>query len=188
MTELNEIEAATNMRVHSCSCNDCQGMCRSTPCIGTPEDILRIINAGHIHKLELTKWGAGTIICGMPIILMVTPRQLDNGQCSFFTPDGLCELHEAGLKPTEGKLAHHDGQVLIDPKTVIGVQVAQRWVTGSPKVPSIVFTGMVKYLGGKDEKKTKPFTCSYYGIYGRIYKGRMGKVSRPCVFLQYIFC
>ena len=27
--------------------------------------------------------------------------------CTFLTPDGLCELHPLGLKPTEGRLSHH---------------------------------------------------------------------------------
>jgi hypothetical protein len=30
----------------------------------------------------------------------------DNGFCTFYH-DGLCELHDRGLKPTEGRLSHH---------------------------------------------------------------------------------
>lgn len=36
---------------------------------------------------------------------MVQAIQTQSG-CVFFK-DGLCELHESGLKPTEGKLSHH---------------------------------------------------------------------------------
>ena len=38
-------------------------------------------------------------------VLMVQARR-ENGYCTFFR-DGLCELHEAGLKPTEGRLSYH---------------------------------------------------------------------------------
>lgn len=30
-----------------------------------------------------------------------------DGECVFFH-DGKCDLHEIGLKPTEGKLSHHE--------------------------------------------------------------------------------
>lgn len=30
-----------------------------------------------------------------------------DSHCTFFTADGLCELHALGLKPTEGRLSHH---------------------------------------------------------------------------------
>ena len=37
---------------------------------------------------------------------MIQARQEENGYCTFFR-DGLCELHDLGLKPTEGRLSHH---------------------------------------------------------------------------------
>lgn len=38
------------------------------------------------------------------IIAMIQPTEKD-GWCAFRQPDGLCELHDRGLKPTEGVLA-----------------------------------------------------------------------------------
>jgi hypothetical protein len=35
---------------------------------------------------------------------MIQPAE-ENGWCVFRRPDGLCELHDRGLKPTEGVLA-----------------------------------------------------------------------------------
>lgn len=37
-------------------------------------------------------------------IAMIQPTEKD-GWCAFRRPDGLCELHDRGLKPTEGVLA-----------------------------------------------------------------------------------
>lgn len=37
-------------------------------------------------------------------IAMIQPTEKD-GWCAFRQPDGLCELHDRGLKPTEGVLA-----------------------------------------------------------------------------------
>lgn len=36
--------------------------------------------------------------------VMIQPTEKD-GWCAFRQPDGLCELHDRGLKPTEGVLA-----------------------------------------------------------------------------------
>lgn len=45
------------------------------------------------------------------------------GDCTFRTPDGLCALHDAGLKPTEGRLA------LCQNRTPNGLhgRIAQSW-------------------------------------------------------------
>ena len=39
-------------------------------------------------------------------IVMVQAVTTDKGWCVFYH-DGLCELHDKGLKPTEGRLSHH---------------------------------------------------------------------------------
>lgn len=62
-----------------CTCDKCKNMCE-VPCIGTPKDIEAIIDAGYADRLK-------------------------DGWCAFRQPDGLCELHDRGLKPTEGVLA-----------------------------------------------------------------------------------
>lgn len=67
-----------------CTCDKCKNMCK-VPCIGTPKDIEAIIDAGYADRLKETMWM--------------------DGWCAFRQPDGLCELHDRGLKPTEGVLA-----------------------------------------------------------------------------------
>lgn len=100
-----EISKRSGIISCECSCEKCRNMCR-TPCIGTPEDIEKLIAAGYGNRLEITFWGVG-VLAGVTdkIIKMIAPRQERNGWCTFRRPDGLCELHDKGLKPTEGRLA-----------------------------------------------------------------------------------
>lgn len=50
-----------------------------------------------------------------------------DGCCVFFH-DGKCELHESGLKPTEGKLSHHEVSVLgLRKEYNLTYQVAIEW-------------------------------------------------------------
>ena len=91
---------------HSCTCKSCQAMCKHCPCLGTPDDILKIIKAGFADKLEGTTWLAG-LKYGQGPIYMVQPLQNKNGRCAFLDKDDLCKLHNLGLKPIEGKLSSH---------------------------------------------------------------------------------
>jgi hypothetical protein len=85
------------------------------PCFGTPEDIEKIIEAGFGDRLCLED------NCGLTEgshLAILTPA-LKGGEskrspatpwseagCTFWK-HGKCELHNKGLKPTSGKLAHH---------------------------------------------------------------------------------
>lgn len=97
-----------------CSCEKCQNMCKKCPCLATPEEIDKIAAAGFADKLAHTEWAVG-LQFGMPLITMVQIRALpstDNqdgaqGQCPFYNEKGLCDLHDLGLKPMEGRLANH---------------------------------------------------------------------------------
>lgn len=68
------------------------------PCLGTPEDIKKIITAGFGNRLMQTNF------MNVPVIMPLLDSEKKS--CTFFT-NGLCELHDLGLKPTVGKLAHH---------------------------------------------------------------------------------
>ncbi len=110
-----------------CSCEKCQSQCR-TPCLGTPEDIIKIIEAGFADRLAPTAWAAGMImgVTDRPIE-MIQAIQEDNGYCTFFH-DGKCELHDLGLKPTEGKLSHHSIRIdNFDPKKSLSWLIAKEW-------------------------------------------------------------
>jgi hypothetical protein len=84
-------------------------MCKKQPCIGTPKDILKIIMAGHADKLAQSTWMVGLVSgeINRPI-KMVQPLALENGHCAFLDENDLCTLHDLDLKPTEGRLSHHD--------------------------------------------------------------------------------
>ena len=86
-----------------CTCDKCKNMCK-VPCIGTPKDIEAIIDAGYADRLKETMWMVGYLAVKEKPIAMIQPTEKD-GWCAFRQPDGLCELRDRGLKPTEGVLA-----------------------------------------------------------------------------------
>jgi hypothetical protein len=88
-----------------CSCDKCKSMCKNSPCLGTPADIQKIIDAGHKDRLKFSIWHDEKT--GNTPLPMIAPIKGAKG-CVFQNADDLCNLHEAGLKPTEGKIAMHD--------------------------------------------------------------------------------
>lgn len=76
--------------------------------MGTPSDIEKLKAAGYADRIYPTVWLAGIAmgIINFPIEMEQPLYDTARGCCTFFK-DGLCELHELGLKPTEGKLSHH---------------------------------------------------------------------------------
>ncbi len=100
-----KIMAISGATISECSCDKCKGLCR-TPCLGTPEDIAKLIEAGYGDRLAPSLWCVGMLtgLIKEPIKLMA-PVLEKNGWCTFRTQEGLCELHDKGLKPLEGKLA-----------------------------------------------------------------------------------
>lgn len=96
-TTFQKIMRKTGKKSISCKCELCKMQCR-TPCKGTPEDMEAIIKAGFDDRIMLTECLG---------VKLFTPRyDREKKSCTFFT-NGLCELHDLGLKPTEGKLSHH---------------------------------------------------------------------------------
>lgn len=88
-----------------CSCSICKRQCH-TPCLGTPDDIERIIDAGYVDRLELTNWAAGILLGVTNVVVPMIQPVAGKEYCAFFE-NGLCILHDRGLKPTEGRLSHH---------------------------------------------------------------------------------
>lgn len=92
---------------NECSCSKCQDMCK-TPCIGTPDEMIKLMYSGYGDRILKTGWGAGIMLGTHEDIITIVAPQLDleKGYCTFFdTTTGLCELHDKGLKPTEGRFA-----------------------------------------------------------------------------------
>ncbi|WP_239063424.1 hypothetical protein [Bacteroides sp. 51] len=102
---LEKISKKSGREKTECSCDDCKEQCK-TPCLGTPKDILRLIDAGFINELKKTVWMVGATLGECPPIPMIQIKT-ENGRCVFQREDGLCKLHPLGLKPMEGKLSYH---------------------------------------------------------------------------------
>jgi hypothetical protein len=108
VTTFEKIQTVTGKKPSACDCNRCQSQCKRTPCLGTPEDILKLIMAGYGDRLSLTIWAAGMLmgVVDHPVEIIAPIYDKEKGACTFFQ-NGHCELHEKNLKPTEGKLSHH---------------------------------------------------------------------------------
>lgn len=120
------IEEKTNRRPTQCSCEICREMCH-TACLGTPQDILRLIDAGYADRLSYAEWAVGLIHGIMTKTIPMVQAEERNGWCTFYL-NGLCELHDKGLKPTEGRLAHHQTcPEDFDPDKNITFIVAREW-------------------------------------------------------------
>ena len=125
-SQLQRIIRKTGRKPIQCKCKLCQQQCH-TPCLGTPQDILKLIKAGYADRLSWTDWAAGIIMGVTDHVVGMVQATADGDWCTFFH-DGLCELHDKGLKPTEGRLSHHS--MRLDnwtPKKSISWNVAKEW-------------------------------------------------------------
>lgn len=102
MTELEMICKKSGIEVSECDCALCQTMCKRAPCIGTPQDIVTLINNGYIHELEQTAYSAGNAIGIETFISIQIKEDHDHGGCPLLK-NGKCSIHH--IKPTDGKLA-----------------------------------------------------------------------------------
>jgi len=107
----------TNFTESQCSCPTCVGSCEHRPCWPTPEEAQKIIDAGFGNRLMRDYWsGDGTdgndIQLLSPAIVgyegKVTPWWPE-GHCTFLKK-GLCQLHDLGLKPLEGRITDCSGK------------------------------------------------------------------------------
>lgn len=130
-SSLQKIIRRTGRKPVECKCQECKKQCR-TPCLGTPQDILKLVEAGYTDKLMPTHWAVGLVLGKLSYTIpMIQAIQTDEGWC-IFHKDGLCSLHELGLKPTEGRLSHHS----IKPENYVfskglAYNVAKEWLDSS---------------------------------------------------------
>ena len=125
-SQLQRIIRKTGRKPTQCKCKLCQSQCH-TPCLGTPQDILKLIRAGYADRLSVTYWNGGILMGRTNHVFVMVQAKIEGDWCTFFH-DGLCELHDKGLKPTEGKLSHHT--ISIDnfsTKKSISWNVAKEW-------------------------------------------------------------
>lgn len=127
-TQLQRIIRKTGRRPCECKCSLCKMQCH-TPCLGTPQDIEKLIDAGYSDRLLPTLWGAGMImgVINFPVPMIQIASSDD--YCSFFH-NGLCELHDRGLKLTEGRLSHHSTRIdNFKASKSIAWNVAKEWLS-----------------------------------------------------------
>lgn len=125
--QLHRIEVRTKRKPTQCNCERCKSMCH-TPCLGTPQDILRLIEAGYADKVAYSEWAVGILLGFTPYVIPMVQIEEKNGWCVFYH-DGKCELHDKGLKPTEGILASHDlTPYELKPEHNLTFSVAREWV------------------------------------------------------------
>lgn len=123
----------TGRKPIQCKCQACKSQCKIAPCLGTPEDIEKIIDAGYKDRIYPTDWGAGIFMKITTEVIEMYQAEHTNTGCTFFK-DGLCELHDKGLKPTEGRLSHHTHKIeTFDKKKSLSWNVAKEWIDPANK-------------------------------------------------------
>ena len=127
-TALQRIGRLSRCHPTECSCERCRQMCH-VPCLGTPEDIERLVDAGYTDRLRPTEWLVGALV-GLTDgpISMVQPM-VEGDWCTFYH-NGLCELHDKGMKPTEGRLSRHDDLIThgkVPLENNVAFLVAKEW-------------------------------------------------------------
>ena len=96
-----------DMKETTCSCAECRQMCERSCCLPTPDEARALIRAGHGARLSRYSFPAGRVIGPSPAGMEGADlTDTNHGACTFYR-GGLCELHDAGLKPLEGRLAGH---------------------------------------------------------------------------------
>jgi hypothetical protein len=137
MVILEELEIKSN----SCSCDACIKMCNCYPCQPTPKEAYNLIKVGYAKRLMLKAWPAKNnpklvIPSLVPAIvgyeMGVGPLQQYKGSCTFLNKDNLCELHQQGLKPAEGRFARHDTPK--EQEEDLMREIMQLWIRHGEKV------------------------------------------------------
>lgn len=107
---------------NACQCEICQELCHK-PCWGTIEDIWGILQAGLGSKLEEDSWRMNS----KHDVVILRPKLDGSTGCCVFFRGGGCELHDLGLKPTEGMIAHCSNLAGESGRGVFGKDTAQHW-------------------------------------------------------------
>lgn len=116
-TAFQKIVRKSGMKPVNCKCHSCKLQCQAA-CLGLPEDMVALVEAGYADRLVRKEIDNDYTI----LKPMYDPAKM---ACTFFT-DGLCELHDKGLKPTAGKLSHHT-QTNTNPTKTIAYLVRKQW-------------------------------------------------------------
>lgn len=126
--------AIEGRREISCFCETCREMCR-VPCWPTPDEARRLIRSGHAHDLEITTEMGGIEVLAPRDETTIADQVFGRpGGCVFWDETGKCRLHALGMKPLEGRLAHHS----ISPRTGPQVRTSLAWLWSQPRGRAVV--------------------------------------------------
>ena len=100
-----------NYPENECSCEKCASMCEHRPCWGTPNDVEKMMaqEPDLAKRLQEDYWVStpDDIRVPSPAVKGYEGRRaplFPQGVCTFLE-NGLCTLHDKGLKPLEGRVA-----------------------------------------------------------------------------------
>jgi hypothetical protein len=114
------------MKPIQCRCPKCVSMCAHSACVPTPQEAQALIRAGYAKRMAIYQPFIGSseqAVIGPAVVgAEGGTRQRTEGRCTFHTADGKCELHDLGLKPLEGRIAHHSRDW-----RVVRMQVNSKW-------------------------------------------------------------
>ena len=90
---------------NTCSCNACKNMCIVSPCFPTPQEVIDLEDAGLEDKLAFTIYINPHTLEPYPLVAPKSHTIVENviNRCVFLSEQGLCKLHDAYLKPEEGR-------------------------------------------------------------------------------------
>lgn len=102
-----QIIQTSKIKISECSCDKCVSMCKTAPCLGTPEDIIKLTAFGYGDKIMPTTVSSPSALAFFhkPINVWALEFDKEKSQCCMLDDNGKCMLHAKGLKPLEGKLA-----------------------------------------------------------------------------------
>lgn len=142
------------MENSNCSCNDCKSMCLNSPCFPTPEDVIRLENNVFGDDLMFTIY---VNPLKLELYPLVAPKSTSIGKlinkCTFLNNEGLCELHNLGLKPTEGKLAIHGKSE--EHSIQIRTEICETWDSELGRELLLKYNGSDDYQTKIDDIKTQ---------------------------------
>jgi hypothetical protein len=130
MTLSNPLEV---LKETACTCDSCKAMC-TRPCWPTPSEVRVLIKRGYAKKLCCDYWTEN----GNDEIEIIGPAlkgyegekaalyPMSEEGCTFWN-NGLCDLHDVGLKPLEGRLANHANVHASENPVALHAAVAQLW-------------------------------------------------------------
>jgi len=113
-----------------CRCKECVGMCKRYPCWPLPKEAKELILRGFGEKLMLDNFeGKWEILC--PAMKGYEGKRIPNSAgiipncCTFLTND-LCDLHDLGLKPLEGREISCKSSL---EERGVHTKIAMEWIT-----------------------------------------------------------